>query len=180
MHVNIDYYITLSKNIRWCNKVPYRIKKTANRINLENPAGYVHKTSGYRLISVTIEGKSKMIYAHNFRWFMEYDCLPEPPLTIDHKDNDGYNNELSNLRLATESQQKLNRSKRKGCSSKYYGVSWHVRDNIWTAEIWHNSKPERVYYGPSEIDAAQAYDKAVDKYFPKCEFHRRNFPKEQL
>lgn len=59
---------------------------------------------------------------------------------VDHKDLDGLNNQRSNLRLATHSQNNSNRRDRGNKSSKYHGVSWHKKDKTWQAQISYNWK----------------------------------------
>jgi hypothetical protein len=90
----------------------------------------------------------------------------------DHKDLNPLNNQKSNLRICTHSQNMANRRKFKGTSSKYKGVYWHIRDKIWIAEI--NANQKKIYLGSykSEIAAARKYNEEAPKYFG--EFARLN------
>ncbi len=55
---------------------------------------------------------------------------------IDHRDNDGLNNQKSNLRSCTNSQNAMNQKKTRG-TSKYKGVSWSKVANKWrVTECW--------------------------------------------
>lgn len=94
-------------------------------------------------------------------------------MEVDHINGDTLDNRRKNLRLATVKQNRMNRSKHKITSSQYKGVSWEKRSSKWRARIKLNRK--FIYLGifASEIDAANAYDKAAHIYHG--EFARANF-----
>ncbi len=96
---------------------------------------------------------------------------------IDHVDRDGLNNLRSNLRLATKSQNNMNRSGRKGTSSKYKGVSWFNRGGYWRAMIHFEGRYKFLGRFESETEAAKAYDEAAREYHG--EFAYQNFSEEQ-
>jgi len=95
-------------------------------------------------------------------------------IKVDHKDQNGLNNQRSNLRLATTQQNNHNRSKNRHSVSIYKGVTWHSRDKIWIARITFNSQVHHLGSFVNEIDAAIAYDTAAIIYFGS--FARLNFP----
>jgi AP2 domain/HNH endonuclease len=83
-------------------------------------------------------------------------------LGCDHKDGNGLNNRRSNLRIATQSQNAKNRSKRRRlASSTYKGVHWHKRVQKWTATIGVNYKTMHLGYFDDAESAARAYDAAA-------------------
>lgn len=91
-------------------------------------AGYVH-AGGYRWIK--IDGRPYR--EHLIVWFMltgEW-C----PRKIDHNDRDRSNNKPSNLRRASESQQRMNSSIRSDNTSGYRGVYFHKLRGKYVAEI---------------------------------------------
>jgi hypothetical protein len=49
-------------------------------------------------------------------------------------------------------------------SSQYKGVSWHKRDEVWTARISIQNKMYNLGYFVSEVDAHNAYQVALNAY----------------
>lgn len=98
-------------------------------------------------------------------------------LEVDHIDHNGLNNQKSNLRTCTPSQNMRNRIPRG--NSKYLGV-FH-RDVKYKDKIYHyivasiKINDERVYLGKfnTELEAAQVYDSMAKKHFG--EFANLNF-----
>ena len=94
---------------------------------------------------------------------------------VDHKNGDSLDNRRSNLRLATRSQNMMNRRKTiVKTSSKYLGVCRLKKKKRWLAQLRCNKKVLLSRSFRNEIDAAHAYDMAAKKYFG--EFARLNFP----
>lgn len=61
---------------------------------------------------------------------------PKKGLLVDHIDLDSLNNQKSNLRVATYSQNRINCKKQSGTySSRYKGVSYDNREKKWVAQI---------------------------------------------
>ena len=85
-----------------------------------------------------------------------------PPDDIDHINGDKYDNRLSNLRLATRSQNGCNNPLRSNNTSGYKGVS--ARRNGWLAQIKYEK--QHIYLGdyPTKEEAYAAYCKAAEKY----------------
>lgn len=95
---------------------------------------------------------------------------------VDHINRDALDNRRANLRLATESQNCMNRRKCKGTSSQYKGVSIDRRKKLWKAAIKIDEKNSHLGYFESEIEAARAYDAAARKYHG--EYAYQNFEDE--
>mgnify|MGYP001792863193 CR=1 FL=1 len=102
--------------------------------------------------------------------------LTNPTILGDHKDRDGLNNQRFNLRVATNSQNQMN--KQASGYSNYLGVYLHkntitnmTKKGIktykylnWKATISVNKKAKHLGYFKLEEDAARAYDRAAVMY----------------
>lgn len=96
--------------------------------------------------------------------------LTDPDLQVDHVDHNGLNNQRSNLRTCTRSENQFNRLKQ-ASSSQFKGVTH--RSGKYEAQIQHNY--QNIYLGSyrSELSAAKAYDRASRKLHK--EFGLTNF-----
>ncbi len=86
--------------------------------------------------------------------------LTNPKTMCDHKDGNGLNNQRSNLRACTSSQNGANRRRPSiKKTSKYIGVSRKTNSTKWVAQLAKNRQKIFIGHFDSEIDAAKAYDK---------------------
>jgi hypothetical protein len=99
-------------------------------------------------------------------------------MEVDHIDHNGLNNQKSNLRNCTNSQNHMNRFPYKGHTSIYKGVYYKTANKKYVAKIKINQVVIWGGYFKSEIDAAHAYDKLATKYFG--EFAVLNFKDDVL
>jgi hypothetical protein len=98
-------------------------------------------------------------------------------LVVDHIDHNGLNNQKSNLRLATFTQNCRNQRRLSHKTSRYKGVHWHKGSKKWSAQITCDNKTHHLGYFTSQIDAAKAYDKAAAKFhgdFAHLNFNQKN------
>lgn len=79
----------------------------------------------------------------------------------DHIDGDPLNNQCSNLRTATKSENQRNRGKQKNNTSGYKGVTWHKHSKTWDAKIVINNKTVHLGSFHTPEEAARAYDTAA-------------------
>lgn len=86
-------------------------------------------------------------------------------MEIDHIDNNGLNNQKSNLRIVTHHQNIMNKSKRKNGSSIFRGVGWCKAANKWQARISLNKKEHYIGIFKNEKDAAKAYNERAIELF---------------
>ena len=91
----------------------------------------------------------------------------------DHRDDNGLNNKIANLRICNFSQNLRNQKPRKNCSSQYKGVYWRKNRQRWIVEIKINGKLKRFGSFKNEIEAARCYDQKAKELFG--EFARTNF-----
>ena len=100
--------------------------------------------------------------------------LEQGDSAVDHKNGDGLDNRKTNLRLATPSQNNMNKLGRRGSTSKYKGVSLcGGGSKKWRARIKHDS----LGRFENEVEAALAYDEKAQQIFG--EFAKLNFGKEK-
>jgi hypothetical protein len=98
----------------------------------------------------------------------------DPKIMVDHIDGDGLNNRRSNLRIATNSQNQMNKN---GWSkSGYKGVSQFK--NKWHASIRFDGKLHSLGNYDTPEQAALIYDKAAMKAFGA--FAHLNFGAEEV
>jgi HNH endonuclease/AP2 domain len=115
-------------------------------------AGYLRQSKSCYVVRV-----DRVLYlAHRLIWRMVTGDDPGS-LHIDHIDCNPNNNALSNLRLATGSQNQCNRSVQSNNTSGFKGVSFDKRRQKYRAYIKHLGK--QIYLGqfPSAEEAYAAY-----------------------
>lgn len=113
-----------------------------------------YTSKGYRILVIY----KKIYKAHRVVWLIENGCFPV--YQVDHINGNPDDNRITNLRIATNSENRQNlHRKSEGRSSKYIGVS-KVENGKWRAEIYLNNT--RSYLGVfcTEEDAREAYLKA--------------------
>jgi len=118
-----------------------------------------------------LSGLPSTIFLHNT-------IMGNPPFgfTWDHIDKNGLNNERSNLRLATHSQQRANHKLHSNNTSGYRGVTWLSTRNCWRAKISVRGQFQLIGYFNTAEQAAHAYDSAA--LLQHGEFANLNFTVE--
>lgn len=122
---------------------------------------YSNHRGGRAQRCIRTDGNKKIIYMHRV-------ILNAPDdLQVDHINHDRLDNRKANLRLCTNSQNNMNRTKLGGCSSKYKGAyrAKRLRGNIWQSQIKLNGKSKNLGYFSSEEAAARAYNQAAQEHF---------------
>jgi hypothetical protein len=93
------------------------------------------------------------------------EVMQERHLMFDHVNRDSLDNRKVNLRSCSYLQNNRNVTKRKNATSKYKGVSFEKRRNLWYAQIMVNYKTISLGYWEKEAEAALAYNNGALKYF---------------
>jgi len=93
---------------------------------------------------------------------------------VDHADLNGLNNQRSNLRHVSASQNCANRRKSQYSRSQYKGVSYVSERGNWRVVVGHHGKSIHVGCFRDEEEAARAYDERALAIHG--EFARLNFP----
>ncbi|MBE9570753.1 MAG: HNH endonuclease [Proteobacteria bacterium] len=92
---------------------------------------------------------------------------------IDHRDDNGLNNQKNNLRICTTQQNISNKRKELNYSSRFKGVHWLKANKKWRAALMFKYKHIHLGLFDSEESAAHAYDRGALKFFGT--FARLNF-----
>jgi|SRR6185436_6308981 hypothetical protein len=106
--------------------------------------------------------------AHRIIWLWYYGHpIPEQ---IDHKDRNGYNNCIENLRACKQSQNMANTNIQRNNTTGYKGI-WLTKSNKWWAYV--NCNKQRYNYGPfdNKEDAIKARQKAFEQLFGEFANH---------
>lgn len=130
----------------------FRWKEQRGRVSINEVAGSI-TNHGY--IQIRLLGK--MYSAQRLAWLYVYGDFPN--LSIDHINRNKTDNMISNLRLATKSQNAQNTTICSINKSGYKGVSWCKRENKWRACIKLNGKYKSLGY---HLTKEQAYSKYVE------------------
>src|SRR6202522_3121523 len=128
-------------------------------------------SSGYKLVTLSdgLISKKKLIHYLLAKCFIEN---PDNKPIVDHIDRNKLNNDLSNLRWSTPSQNNSNKKKRDNMTSKYKGVLL-TKNGAWWSSFRFNNKKYYLGTYDTEIQAAKAYDKKAKELNP--EFAWTNF-----
>lgn len=176
------YQINENGEVRSC-------KLKGSRTNTRASAWYLMKlnnSAGYKIFRIsagaTSSGKRLGVRkrVHVALWEAFVGNIPEG-YRLDHIDGQRDNNTLSNLRLATTTENGRNSRKRRTSpytengipTSSYKGVMWSKNTRKWMAQIVLEGKSTYIGIFTSEEDAARAYDHMAKKHFK--EFARPNF-----
>ena len=109
---------------------------------------------GYYRVDLKCDGKKKRINIH--RLLAEtFICNPENKPCVDHIDRVTSNNEISNLRWVTYSENMMNKSKHKNNSSGHSGISYFKANDRWYVRLMVRGKEYRKYF--KTLDEAVIY-----------------------
>lgn len=113
---------------------------------------------------VTVGFEHEQYLAHRLVWALHHDEVPEH---LDHRDGDGMNNRIENLRECTQTSNNRNMKPRRVKRVKSKGVTlWKLNDNVYyRARIVVNKKEVSLGYFGTEEEAAEAYRKAAAERF---------------
>lgn len=135
----------------------YWIKSHVNHIKVGQEAGTIFKgksnTYSYRRTRIL----GKRYFNHVLVWLY---CKGSFPCEmLDHKDGDGLNNRIDNLRECTNTQNQANIGLKKSNKSGYRGVHLMIASGKWRAQISHNYKKMTIGLFDTAEEANEAYIK---------------------
>lgn len=120
---------------------------------------------GYRKIGVDY----CKCYEHHLAWLYIYG---EWPGEIDHKDGDGSNNAIENLRPATRSQNNFNSDRLTGASG-LRGAYWDSKSSSWYSKIQVDGQVHHLGMFRTAEEAHVAYRAAADRMAGEFARHNR-------
>lgn len=126
--------------------------RAGGKLKAGTPVGYITNSRGKKYLRVQIGDKKWMV--HKLIFLYHYGYFPE---FIDHKDGNGLNNHIDNLRAATHFQNMANVKKPVTNKSGYKGVCWHKRKKKWIAQINVNNKKIHIGGFDNPVEAHYAY-----------------------
>ena len=104
---------------------------------------------------------SRLYRAHRLVWLH---VKGEWPLgQLDHRDGDGLNNRIENLREATHAENQHNRGPYATNKSGFKGVCWHKRSRKWVAAIKVDGRQVHLGYFMDPEAAHSAYRVAAER-----------------
>lgn len=120
------------------------------------------RTTGYVYININGYG---IVAAHRLAWVYVHGEIPAG-MEVDHIDGNPANNAIDNLRLATSSQQKMNRgvqsNNRSGLKGAYYHAAHHGKK--WRSQIKVGKRLIFLGYFHTAEEAHEAYSAAAKEH----------------
>jgi hypothetical protein len=137
----------------WAYKVNRKCHAGAPAGNFK-PNGYHKVGFGYR-----------EHFGHRLAWMFVNGLIPDG-YEIDHIDGNPSNNVISNLRLATHSQNGQNKGRAisSNVTSGMLGVSLHKKTQLWRARIYVGGKEKSLGYFKDKMAAFEAYKSAKSQF----------------
>lgn len=170
----VDGYSLVSGHTKSCNKCPptnhyelaegfayvycqrdIRSKISIDSVDILRQYQCYVSTRNYLMISVS----KRELQAHRFLLGAKHGEL------VDHKNGDTLDNRLENLRICTPLENSRNRRVNSNSQVGYKGVHFDKTVGRYRSAITVNGEVKRLGYFSSAEHAAQAYDKAAEKYF---------------
>jgi hypothetical protein len=115
---------------------------------------------------------NKLYRAHRVAWLIEMGEIPDG-MIIDHANGVGSDNSISNLRLATQSQNICNKPAQSNSATGVKGVSLHSLTKKWRATIRINGRQKHLGLFDSVAEAQSAYLAAANEFQGQFAYHKR-------
>lgn len=156
LHYDPETGVFTWKVDRYCGKNYNRLRTKAG-----DTAGCLQSFgSGTKYITIRIDGR--LYLAHRLAWFM---ITGEWVPLLDHKDGDGENNRLDNLRRANKKQNSANSKKPSTNTSGFKGVYFSKAANKWVAQIRLEDKTRYLGLYATAKEAHSIYMLEAGRHF---------------
>lgn len=119
---------------------------------------------GYCNLKLTTNGKKSNVMPHRLV-AKAFIYNPNNKSCVDHIDNNKLNNNVSNLRWATHSENIMNTTVKTNSKSGTKGVYWYKSSKKWNAQITIDGITKNLGYFDKKEDALQVRLEAVNKLF---------------
>lgn len=142
------------------SKLPVLVDNNTLTLVKENGFYMCNTDRGYIILKrrVGIRGKTtnnNTLYKYEEIYLHRYVTKCPKGMYVDHIDGNKLNNQFSNLRICTNSENLRNRKK---VSGNYKGVYFDSKRNKWTSQITLNYKRHYLGHFNTEKEAAVAYN----------------------
>jgi hypothetical protein len=128
-----------------------QITDTRKRHRAGKQAGCLCKTNGYVIMTVD----KQQFKAHRVAWLFMYGAWPAG--LVDHINGNRADNRAINLRLATPTQNNINRGMAPTNTSGMKGASWSTTSQKWLAHISYGGKTHHLGFYATAQEAHAAY-----------------------
>ena len=119
-------------------------------------------SDGYLLVVLCKNGEKKTINIHKLVSMAFLNHKPDGhKITVDHLNGIKTDNRVENLRLCSSRENTTYHYLKRKTSSKFTGVYWNKASEKWMAYIFINGKQKGLGYFHCEIEASNAYEKAL-------------------
>ena len=154
----MSMYDTINDLFQYRDNNLYWKERPVNHVDISKPAGTINGT-GYRVIM--INGNNYRAHRLIYQMFNEHWDITDTSRdnSVDHKDRDKLNNNIDNLRVATNSQQQHNTGEQKNNTSGASNVYWHKAAGKWQVLVMVNKKS---CYGGLFVNKEDAIAKATE------------------
>ena len=144
-----------------------RVDAAGHKLKERRVGNTGRNSKGYSLVKVN--GKDERYHRVVMCLALKQD-IP-PGVEVDHRDGNRTNNSPGNLRLVTRRENHQNRPRHR--AGRLVGAFLNKERNKWQAQIQINSKSFHLCYRDTELEAHEAYLKALAliQWYP-TEYHR--------
>jgi len=151
LHIKHSWSITDSGQLVWA-------RNTGRGKSIGDAVGFTELKSKHQNCYLTFNGKLIGYSMGQIAWLLHYGEWPA--IEVDHINTNPQDNKKENLRLATRSEQCMNRiAGRKGRANK--GVYKREYGDKWSAQIWVNGVCKNLGTYSSETEAVEVRELAT-------------------